>query len=275
MNKLAAFAIAILLISGAALWLLAPNAFNDFIKEQIETIGSETTEQTVKVAKVNFKLTQGSAAINGLTISNPKGYQQPHAFTLGTIALDVDIASLAKEPIVIESFTINDAKAFVEFTKSGHANIKDILDAITKKLPKEQQEQQTQQQQKEPKVRVDKLILSGVGLTLDLRQLSTKGFTGKSYQETLPQVDLGKIGGEAGMPVSQLGKEIGKRIINSIWQQAQTTQKQKFRAEIEKKAKAKAEELKQKAKDKAKKLESKYKDKAKKKLDGLFKKLEN
>jgi len=263
------------LISGAALWLLAPDAFNDFIKEQIEVIGSETTEQTVKVNEVDFKLTQGIAAINGLSISNPKGYQQPYAFTLGSIALDVDIASLAKEPIVIESFTINNAKAFVEFTKSGQANIKDILDAITKKLSKEKQQQQIKQQQQEPKVRVDKLILAGVGLTLDLRQLTTKGFSGKSYQEELPKIDLGNIGGETGMPVSQLGKEIGKRIIKSIWQQTKNTQKQKLTAELKQKAKAKAKELEQKAKKEANKLKSKYKDKVKKKLDGLFKSLGN
>ena len=267
MNKLAIFAITLLLICGAALWLLAPNAFNDFIKQQIETIGSKTTGQSVKVNNVDFKLTQGMAAINGLSISNPKEYKQPYAFTLGNIALDVDIASLTKEPIVIENFTINDAKAFVELTQSGHANIKDILDNITKNIPKSTQQKQAQE---EPKVRVDKLVLAGIGLTIDLTQLGAK-----SYQEELPKIDLGNVGGKTGMPVSQLGKEIGKKIINAIWQQAKVIQQKKLRAEIEKKAKAKAKELKQKAKEKAKKLESKYKDKAKEKLNGLFKKLGN
>ncbi len=275
MKKLAALAIVILVICGTALWMLAPDAFNQFIKEQIEKIGSETTQQTVKVADVDFTLTQGNAAIKGLTISNPKTYQQPYAFTLGNIALDVDVASLAKEPVVIESFTIHDAKAFVEFTKSGNANIKDILDAINKKLPQDQQPQIKDEEQKEPKVRVDKLILAGVGLTLDLRQLSNKTFTGKSYQETLPTVDLGNLGGKDGMPVSLLGKEIGKKIIQSIWQQAKSSQKDKLRAELTKKLKDKADKLKQKAKDKGKKLKEKYKDKAKEKLGGLLNKLGN
>jgi len=252
MNKLAVFAIAILLICGAALWLLAPGAFNNYVKTQIETLGSETTEQKVTVNNVDFKLTKGMAAINGLAISNPSKYQQKNAFTLGTIALDIDIASLAKEPIIIENFTIKNAKAFVELTKSGGANFKDIIDAINKNPSKTTSTKS--EQQDEPKVSVNKLILSGIGLTLDLRQLGYK-----EYQENLPEINLGAIGGEAGLPVSQLGIEISKKIMNSIWQQAKKVQGKKLK-----------DKAKQKLKKETKKLEDKYKEKAKKKLGSLL-----
>jgi len=253
MNKLAVFAIAILLTCGAALWLLGSGALNDYVKTQIETIGSETTKQKVTVNNVDFKLTKGMAAINGLTISNPSKYQQKNAFTLGTIALDIDIASLAKEPIVIENFTVKDAKAFVELTNTGGANFKDIIDAINKKLPKKSASQTTQQTT-EPKVSVNKLILSDIGLTLDLRQLGYK-----EYQENLPEINLGAIGGKSGLPVSQLGIEISKKILDSIWQQAKKVQSKKLK-----------EKAKEKLKNEAKKLEEKYKEKAKKKLGSLL-----
>jgi len=254
MNKLlSAFALVALLICGAALWLLAPDAFNDYVKTQIETLGSEVTEQKVTVNNVDFKLTKGIAAINGLTLANPNTYQQKNAFTLGTIALDIDIASLTKEPIIIESFTIKDAKAFVEFTKSGGANFKDIIDAINKKLPKTSSSQEGKQKD-EPKVSVTKLVLSGIGLSLDLRQL---GF--KEYQENLPEINLGAIGGKTGLPVSQLGVEISKKIMDSIWQQAKNVQGKKLK-----------DKAKQKLKEETKKIEDKYKEKAKKKLGSLL-----
>ena len=263
MNKLAAFAIAILLISGAALWLLAPGAFNDFIKNQIETIGSDTTQQTVKVNKVDFQLTKGMAAINGLSISNSKGYQQPNLFTLGEISLDIDIASLAKDPIIVESFTINDAKAFVEMNKSGHANFQEVIKAINSKLPKTDTATTTNDAQQEPNIRVDKLILSCIGLTLDLRQLGYK-----EYQEKLPLINLGAIGGEKGLPASKLGIEISKKILANIWQQAKKVQAKKLKAKAKEQLKKEVKKLKDKYKDK-------YKDKAKKKLGALLDKFKN
>jgi hypothetical protein len=154
---------------------------------------------------------------------------------------------------VIENFTINDAKAFVEFTKSGSANFKEIIDAINKKLPKSSTSK-TNEQQAEPNVSVNTLVLSGIGLTLDLRQLGYK-----EYQENLPEINLGAIGGKSGLPVSQLGIEISKKILDSVWQKAKKVQGDKLK-----------EKAKQKIKEEAKKLEDKYKDKAKKKLGSLL-----
>ncbi len=281
MNKLAAFAISILLISGAALWFLAPNAFNEFIKEQIETIGSKTTEQTVTVDKVDFRLTKGAAAIYGLSITNPKSYQQKYAFTLGAIDLDIDISSLTEEPIIVEKFIIKDAKAFVEFTKSGQSNFQEILNAINEQLPENTNKTDENSTKPEPKIKINKLILSGIGLTLDLQQLGLQ-----AYQETLPSIDLGNVGGKTGLPASKLGIEIGKKIFDSIWQQAKTTQQdklaEKFKAELAaKKAqlKAKAEqkkaELKAELKAKAKQKEAELKEKAKNKLGSFLDKIKD
>ncbi len=288
MNKLAAFAITILLVSGAALWFLAPDAFNEFIKEQIETIGSKTTAQTVNVEKVDFRLTKGAAAIYGFSITNPKGYQQPQAFTLGKINLDVDVSSLTDEPIIVEKFEIKDAKAFIEFTKAGKSNIKDILDAINQQLPKAQQPVEEETQKAEPKVAINTLLLSGIGLSLDLRQLGLK-----EYQESLPAINLGSIGGKTGLPASELGIEIGKKVIDAIWQQAKKVQKDKLaekikaelaakKAELKAKAEEKKAELKRKAEQKkvelaakAKQKEAELKEKAKNKLGSFLDKIKD
>jgi uncharacterized protein involved in outer membrane biogenesis len=289
MNKLALLAITILLFAGAALWFLAPDALNQYIKNQIETIGSQTTEQAVKVNQVDFRLTKGQATISGLSIANPQKYQQKHAFTLGTIELDVDVNSLTKTPIVVEKFAIHDAKAFVELAKSGRANFQDILDAINKNLPTSSKstEQETDKAN-EPKVRIDKLLLSGIGLTLDLRQLGLA-----QYQETLPSIDLGSVGGKAGLPASELGVEIGKKIMDSVWQQAKKVQKDKLaeklkaqldekKAELQAKAaqkkaelKAKAEQKKTELKEKTNNKKEELKDKAKKKLGSFLDKIKD
>ena len=237
MKKIAIFILIIIIAGAGALWFLAPGALNDFIKTQIETIGSQTTDQIVSVNNVDVRLTQGMASINGLTISSPSTYQQKHAFTLGTILLDIDINSLTAEPIIIENFTIKDAKAFVEVTKTGDSNFKDILDAINKNTPDPQAqaiEEQETGKTPEPKIRIEKLILSGVGLTVDLRQLGNK-----EHQETLPEINLGSIGGQAGIPASQIGIEIGKRIMSSMWKQAKKVQMEKLKDKAKEKVQKK------------------------------------
>jgi hypothetical protein len=256
MNKLAAIVVTALLIIGGALWFLAAGALNDFVKVQIEQLGSEYTEQKVSVANVNIELTKGSGAINGISITNPAGYQQAKAFVLDNIALDIDVASLKEaNPIVIESFVINKPQAFVEFTKKGGANVKDILDALKKHLPASSETAAKESNANEPNIKVNKLILSGVALTVDLRQLGNK-----EYTEQLPEINLGAIGGEKGLPASQLGTEIAKQVVDSIWQQAKSTQKKKL-----------VEKAKNKLKEKLKeKLPDDLKDKAKEKLKGLL-----
>lgn len=237
MNKLASFVIIILLFCGGALWFLASGSLDDFIKQQIEAQGSKITNQTVLVKNVEMKLVKGSGAINGFSLSNPKQYKYPHAFSFETILLDINIKSLTEDPIVIDEIRINNPQAFVELDQSGSANLSDILDDIEKNLPKSEAETQQPENssQKEPNIRVSKLILAGTNLSLDLSALGNK-----EHQITLPDINLTNIGGDKGLPASLLGAEIAKQALSSIWKQAKAEQKRKVKDKITNKLKEKA-----------------------------------
>lgn len=237
MNKLASLVIIVLLFCGAALWFLANGSLDDFIKQQIQTQGSKITNQTVLVKNVEMKLTSGSGAINGFSLSNPKEYKYPHAFSFETVLLDINIKSLTEDPIVIDEIRINNPQAFVELTQSGKANLKDILDEVEKNLPKsETTSTETESSSKdEPNIRVKKLILSGTNLSLDLSALGNK-----EHQLTLPDINLSNIGGDAGLPASVLGAEIAKEALSSIWKEAKAEQKKKLKEKLTNKIKEKA-----------------------------------
>lgn len=238
MNKLASLVFIILLFCGAALWFLASGSLNDFIKQQIETQGSKITNQTVLVKNVNMELMKGSGAINGFSLSNPEKYKYPNAFSFETILLDINIKSLAEEPIVIDEIRINNPQAFVELTQSGTSNLTDILNAIEKNIPQSEAETSTEEaSQNEPNIRVSKLVLSSTNLLLDL-----SAFGNKEHQLTLPDITLTNIGGEAGMPASLLGAEIAKQALASIWKQAKSEQKNKLKAKVKEKIKNKLKE---------------------------------
>lgn len=236
MNKLAAVVLAILLACGAGLWFFAASSLNEFVKQQIISVGHHYTEQQVNVGKVDIKLSEGQGTIGGLTIGNPSSFSQPSLFSLGNILLDIDIASLAADPIVIETINITDATAAIEFNNQGDTNIQSVLDAINKKLPKSSGDTAPPaSQQNEPNIRVNKVILSGIGLTVDLSQLGNK-----AHQKTLPTITLTDVGGDKGLPASQLGATIAKEIADNLWQQAKETQKEQLKSKVTEKIKEKA-----------------------------------
>ncbi len=237
MNKLASLIIIILLACGGALWFLASGSLNDYIKQQIEVVGSNLTAQTVTVANVDIRLSEGAGTINNFNITNPSNFSYPHLFSLETITLDINLKSLADDPIIIDAIIIDSPQAFVEFSQNGSSNIQNVLDAINKNIPKSSKTEKVPKDntQTEPNIRVKKLILAGTRLSLDLSKLGNK-----AHQLTLPDIELTDIGKKSGLPASQLGAEITKQALAAIWKQAKKTQKNKLQANLTDKLKEKA-----------------------------------
>lgn len=238
MNKLTPIIVVILLFCGGSLWFLASGSLNDFIKTQIETIGSQTTEQQVKVNNVDIKMSSGAGAIKGLTLANPAKYNASHLFSLGQIGLDINLESLTKEPIVIDEILIEQPEVFVEFKKDGSVNVKEIMDAIKKNIPASNDQASQPTTKEEPKISVTKLTVAGVKLSIDLSDLGNK-----VHQATLPDIELSNIGGQQGLPASQLGVEITQMILDKIWRHTKKVQKDKLKTTIKEKAKEKLGDL--------------------------------
>lgn len=89
----------------------------DVIKTAVEEIGPQLTKAEVKLEKVDLSLASGEAALTGLMIGNPSGFQTPHAFKLGNIGVKIDIASIGKDTIVIKEILIDAPDVIAEFKK--------------------------------------------------------------------------------------------------------------------------------------------------------------
>ncbi len=235
MKIIASIIVVLLLFCGGALWFLAGGSLNEYVKNQIETVGSQVTEQAVTVKVVDIKLTTGAGSILGINLANPKAYSQPNAFALGEMTLDINLASLTSSPIVIDAIMIKSPTAFVQFTQTGGSNIQDILDAIERNTPKADATVNDTTSGNEPQIKVSKIILTGTALTLDL-----SAFGNKEHNATLPDIILSNVGGDSGLPASQLGSEIIKQALSRIWQQAKATQKKKLTDSAKEKLKEEA-----------------------------------
>ncbi|WP_286269901.1 DUF748 domain-containing protein [Thalassotalea hakodatensis] len=236
MKVISSIIVVILLLCGGALWFIAGGSLNEYVKTQIETVGHQVTEQNVTVNQVDIQLAKGAGSIYGLNLPNPSQYNYPNAFTLDEITLDINIESLIEEPIVLDAIVIQKPEAFVEFTKEGNANIKELIDTIGKNLPKSQAEE-APSTKAEPKIAIKKVILAGTALSMDLSALGNK-----EHQATLPDITLTNIGGEQGLPASQLGSVIIKEALSEIWRHTKKVQKEKLKDKAKEKIKEKAKE---------------------------------
>jgi hypothetical protein len=238
MKKLIILVGVLVLIAGGAFIFLSGDAINALIKTKIEQVGSKVTEQSVTVSRVDMKLLKGAGTINGLVLANPSSYSAPSVFSLNEITLDINLKSLATDLIVIDQIIIDKPEAVVEFTENGGANIKDILDAIKKNTAGDGTSvSESETGKAEPIIRVNKFVLAGVALTVDLTKLGNK-----SHQATLADIHLSNIGGESGMPASQLGAELVKQALSSIWKQAKKEQIHILKEQAKDKVKEKAKE---------------------------------
>lgn len=248
MNKLAIFAAVLLLFFGAMLWYLASADWNGFIRSQIEIQGSKVTGQDVQVDKVDLKVTKGFGGIYGISIANPDEYTQPKAFYLGEVSLGIDVKSLTSSPIILDTITLDKVQAFVEFDKQGNNNLKDILDIINDNIPKsdapEKDSSASKDTSSEPRIAIKKLTVANVALTLDLTEVN-----GKTLDVKIPSVDLNAIGGEEGLPASELGGVIANNLFSAIKKEAE----KQYKKGLEDKAKNKLEKEANRFLDKLKK----------------------
>ncbi|GHF83618.1 hypothetical protein [Thalassotalea marina] len=244
MKILASIVVVILLLCGGALWFLAGGSLNELIKAQIESQGKALTEQTVTVDTVDIQLTKGAGSILGIKLPNPSKYTYPNAFTLGEVTLDINLEATKTDHVVLDAIIINSPKAFVQLTENGNANIKELMDTIEKNMPKSEKSSETKPQGSsiDPLVTINKLVLADTALTVDLTALGNK-----EHSATLPNITLTKVGGDAGIPASQVGGVIAKEMLSEIWRQTKKVQKEKIKEKA-------TEELKEKAKKKLSEL---------------------
>ena len=114
MKKMALGAVLVLVITFGFTIYYVLSGLDGMVKDAIETYGSQATGTAVRVESVQIVLKDGSGAIRGLTIGNPQGFAAPQAFSLGEIAIQIDLKSLSEEVTVIEQITVQAPEIFFE-----------------------------------------------------------------------------------------------------------------------------------------------------------------
>jgi hypothetical protein len=234
-----------LVIAVVAVWLLASN-LDGIVKRVIEDVGSDTLGTTVSLSSVEITLKDAKAALNGLKIANPKGFDEPNAFELGGIAVTIDPKTVTGDEIVMPSIIID--QAALTFVQAGGTNNLETLLNNMDSGSDASAGDDSQAGATDVLIVIEELQLNGASMTLISDKLS------KPLSLTLADITVRNIG-KRGAGVTP--DEAAEQIIKPILKQAEAAALKSVKDKLE-------ERLKEKAKEK----EGDFLDSAKRKLFG-------
>ncbi len=106
MKKILAI-VAVLVVAAIAAYFVLQNPLGRLVKMAIEEFGPEMTQAAVKVSKVEISAADGRGALSGFFLGNPRGFKSDYALKAGTVEIDLEPASLARDVIVIHKILID------------------------------------------------------------------------------------------------------------------------------------------------------------------------
>lgn len=116
-------AVIILLVVGALVYVYVN--LDNIVKSTIEEAGTRVTLADVTVDGVSIETTQNTAAINGLVVGNPDGFNSDYAFSLGNISVRLDGSTLTSDTIRIIEVVVDSPSVIYELG-NGSSNIATI-----------------------------------------------------------------------------------------------------------------------------------------------------
>jgi uncharacterized protein involved in outer membrane biogenesis len=192
---LALAALFLVLIAGGAYWL--HGNLDGLVQAAIGKYGSAMTGATVQVAGVKIKATDGQGALKGLLVGNPAGFKTPYAVKADSIELEVDVASLTKDVVLVKKIVVLSPEVIYEKGETMtnfdaiQANIARYLGPSTSSGPGK------------------KLIVQEFTIRGAKAQASAAFMNGKTVTVALPDIQLRDLGkAKGGITPGELGLEI-------------------------------------------------------------------
>lgn len=191
----------VVIVVGVGVYRLFSN-LDALVARAIEKNGSEATGTSVRVAAVDISLREGRGTVSGVQIGNVDGFDARDAFLLDDIAIDLDVASVRQDPIVLEEVRIQAPVVHAEFTETGELNLELLrqrLQSSTGSEPATSPEGSTPTK----KLRIEHFVFSGARVELDASAL---GIEKRSLD--LPDIRLDDVGGAQGVPPDEIARVI-------------------------------------------------------------------
>ena len=103
--------------AGTAWWLY--RSLDVVVASAIRTYAPPIVGVSVQLDSVKIQPADGLASLNGLVLGNPKGFQSPRAFAVGQIRMQLEVASLTKDLVLVREIRIEQPEITYEYASGG------------------------------------------------------------------------------------------------------------------------------------------------------------
>jgi len=103
--------------AGAAWWLY--RSLDRVVASAIRTYVPPIVGVNVQLDGARIQPAEGLASLHGLVLGNPEGFQTPHAFAVQHIRMQLDVATLTQNLIVVREIRIEQPEVTYEYASGG------------------------------------------------------------------------------------------------------------------------------------------------------------
>jgi uncharacterized protein involved in outer membrane biogenesis len=163
------------------------------IKAGVEEFGPAFIGVPVTLDSVRIKPLRGHASLNELIVGNPEGFKTDHAIRLGSLSVDLDVASLKTDTIIIREILIDGPRLMIELglKKTNFGEIMKHIENATASDTSATEQAEAPDEKPAKMVIIQHVLVSGgkVGLSSPVLQ-------GEAISLPLPTLELHDIGKE-------------------------------------------------------------------------------
>jgi uncharacterized protein involved in outer membrane biogenesis len=117
--------VSLLIVAGVIGYL----AIDGMIKSTVEKQSTTSLKLTTSLNRAHLSILGGKLNLNRLGIASPPGFSAPHMFEMGDVDLAVRYGELRKDPIHVQSLTLNQPRLLIE-QHNGALNFKTAMDRL-------------------------------------------------------------------------------------------------------------------------------------------------
>ncbi len=210
---LIALILVVLVFVGGIAFILSN--LDEYVKEAIETVGSDVTQVSVTLGEADIDPANGKASLSSLVVGNPAGFETDYAMSLGGISIVMDPTTVTGDVIVIKEISIDSPAVIYELGGDG-SNIDTIqknVESYVNSLTGGTSEQPSNEAESDAKAGEEqKFIIEHVYIRNTQASLSAKILSGKTMGITVPDIHLTDIGKEEG---GETASEAATQILDS------------------------------------------------------------
>ncbi len=208
--KIAAVLIILVVIAFVALFAFGMSQLDNIVKAAIERGGTYATQTTTTVDNVDLGVFEGTFAMNGLRIDNPKGFNTEHFLLLNATSVKINPESIAQDTITIPEVTFQGIDVILD-KGNDPSNYNTILNSLKRFESKETKAAPENQGGK--KVAIDSLTLQDI----DIRVANMPGvslLTG-DVAINIPSIELKDIGKDKPMTAAEITNLVIKTVLTA------------------------------------------------------------